>query len=78
MNQVRIITIILACMAAAFTGCSLVDEDLSDCESDHQLTYELSLVTNISTESLTLPLTFPSKTNSRLTSKGCSATMHMT
>ena len=37
-------------MAAAFTGCSLVDEDLRDCGTDYDLDYELKLVTNVSTE----------------------------
>ena len=35
---------------AAFTGCSLVDDNTSDCEADHKLTYELKLVTNMTTE----------------------------
>lgn len=37
-------------MAAALIGCSLVDEDMSDCESDVNIDYELRLVTNMSTE----------------------------
>lgn len=37
-------------MAAAFTGCALVDEDLRDCETDYNIDYELRLVTNLSTE----------------------------
>ena len=41
---------ILSVMAAAFTGCSLVDEDLTDCEADHKINYELRLVTNLTTE----------------------------
>ena len=44
---------ILSIMAAAlvvFQGCSLVDENLQDCETDHRLNYELRLVTNMSTE----------------------------
>lgn len=40
--------LILVHTAAAFIGCSLVDEDLRDCEYD--LNYELTLVTNVSTE----------------------------
>lgn len=40
----------LILLAAAFTGCSLVDEDLSDCGTDYNLDYTLTLVTNISTE----------------------------
>lgn len=31
-------------------ACSLVDEDLTACEAEYQLTYELQLVTNITTE----------------------------
>ena len=31
-------------------GCSLLDENLEDCEKDHLLNYELRLVTNMSTE----------------------------
>ena len=42
--------IILVLMAAIFTGCSLVDEDLSDCGTEYSLNYELTLVTNVSTE----------------------------
>lgn len=34
----------------ALVGCSLVDEDLTACEAEYQLTYELKLVTNITTE----------------------------
>ena len=34
----------------ALVGCSLVDEDLTDCETEYQLDYELQLVTNITTE----------------------------
>ena len=37
-------------MAAIFTGCSLVDEDLRDCGTEYSLDYELTLVTNVSTE----------------------------
>jgi len=44
--------LILAAVAAALVlkGCSLVDENLTDCEQDHLLNYELRLVTNMSTE----------------------------
>lgn len=41
---------ILIFLAAAFTGCSLVDEDMRDCETDYTLDYELRLVTNMTTE----------------------------
>ena len=34
----------------ALAGCSLVDQDLTACESEYQLAYELQLVTNITTE----------------------------
>lgn len=36
--------------AAAFFGCGLVDEDMSDCETDYDINYELKLVTNMTTE----------------------------
>lgn len=32
------------------TGCSLIDEDQSDCQNDFELDYQLRLVTNITTE----------------------------
>lgn len=32
------------------TGCSTIDEDLSDCGYDYEMNYELQLVTNIKTE----------------------------
>ena len=35
---------------AAFTGCRLVDEDLSDCAPEFDVDYELMLVTNLQTE----------------------------
>lgn len=41
---------IFVLLAAAFTGCSLVDEDQSDCGTNYNLDYTLTLVTNISTE----------------------------
>jgi len=34
----------------ALAGCSLIDDDLSDCGNDYQLDYELQLVTNLTTE----------------------------
>lgn len=42
----------LAAMAAALLsqGCSLVDENLSDCETDYMINYELRLITNMTTE----------------------------
>ena len=44
--------LVLAAMAAAllFQGCSLVDENLSDCETDYKINYELRLITNMTTE----------------------------
>jgi len=44
------IGLVLSVMAAAFTGCALVDEDMRDCEADHKINYELRLVTNLTTE----------------------------
>ena len=40
----------VALVTAALTGCSLVDENLSDCETDYHIDYELRLVTNMTTE----------------------------
>ena len=52
MKLYRHTILILAAMAEAllWQGCSLVDEDLSDCETDYFIDYELRLVTNMSTE----------------------------
>lgn len=36
--------------AALLTGCSVINDDLSDCGADIRLNYELHLVTNMSTE----------------------------
>ena len=41
---------ICALGTAAFTGCRLVDEDMSECGTDFNLDYELQLVTDITTE----------------------------
>lgn len=40
------------CLSALLllTGCSTIDDDLSECGNDYQMDYELQLVTNISTE----------------------------
>ena len=46
----RHICLLCALMATVFSGCSLVDEDMSDCETDFDLSYELRLVTNMTTE----------------------------
>ena len=32
------------------TGCSTIDEDMSDCGQDYRLDYELKLITNLVTE----------------------------
>ena len=37
-------------IAIAFSGCSMIDEDLSDCGEDLKLHYDLRLVTNLSIE----------------------------
>ena len=37
-------------LAAVLSGCSLVDENLSDCETDYHIDYQLRLVTNMTTE----------------------------
>ncbi|MBE6223081.1 MAG: hypothetical protein E7125_06455 [Bacteroidales bacterium] len=34
----------------ALVGCSLVDEDVRDCEADYSMDYEMQLVTNMTTE----------------------------
>ena len=41
---------VLVSLTAVFTGCSLVDEDLTACEGDFTINYELHLVTNMTTE----------------------------
>lgn len=45
-----LLTSICVLGAAAFTGCHLVDEDMSECGTDFNLDYELQLVTDITTE----------------------------
>lgn len=37
-------------LAAAISGCGLVDEDMRDCGTEYDLDYTLTLVTNVSTE----------------------------
>ena len=37
-------------MAAILIGCSLVDEDMSECGTEYDMDYDLTLVTNVSTE----------------------------
>lgn len=47
------VSIIPAALAAALLflqGCSLVDEDIRDCEADYHINYELRLVTNMDIE----------------------------
>lgn len=39
--------------AAFFTGCSLIDEDRSDCGKQQEVNYSLDLVTNLTTEIVT-------------------------
>lgn len=41
---------VLVGAALSLEGCSLIDEDLTDCGTDFQLDYQLRLVTNITTE----------------------------
>ena len=40
------------CLSALLllTGCSTIDDDLSDCGVDYQMDYHLQLVTNFNTE----------------------------
>lgn len=40
----------LTAAVVLLTGCSIIDDDLSNCGSGYQLGYELQLVTNLSTE----------------------------
>ncbi|MBQ6966218.1 MAG: hypothetical protein IJP82_11135 [Bacteroidaceae bacterium] len=41
---------VLVLLFVLMTGCSAIDDDLSDCGNEHQLDYELQLVTNMNTE----------------------------
>ena len=50
MQKARKHIILSVLVAAAFTGCSLVDEDMRDCETDYQVQDQLRLVTNMTTE----------------------------
>ena len=52
MPTLRHILLAFICVlgAAAFTGCRLVDEDMSECGKNFDLDYELQLVTDITTE----------------------------
>ena len=50
-------------MAVVFSGCSAIDEDLSDCDETLKLDYELHLVTNLSIE---LQKELDKKTDARL------------
>jgi hypothetical protein len=42
--------VLLLCGIASLVACSLVDEDMRDCDADYQMDYTLELVTNVSTE----------------------------
>ena len=42
--------ILFAFLSFSLIGCTLVDEDMSDCESSSEMDYELRLVTNLTTE----------------------------
>lgn len=48
--QSRIKYLFVMLLAATFTGCALVDEDMRDCETNYNIDYELRLVTNMTTE----------------------------
>ena len=48
--SIRQLLFFLLCGLAPFTACRLIDEDLSDCKTDYQVEYELSLVTNFNLE----------------------------
>ena len=48
--QLRFKYFIFVLLAYTFTGCALVDEDMSDCETTYNINYELRLVTNMTTE----------------------------
>ena len=50
MLKLRHITILFFFGVAAFTGCCLVDEDMSDCGEELDIDYQLQLVTNMHTE----------------------------
>ena len=43
-------TVLWVTIAVAQIGCSMIDEDLSECGEETQMDYELELVTNITTE----------------------------
>ena len=45
---------LLVAVSAGFSGCSMVDEDLSDCGEDFKMEYQLKLVTNMTTEMQTV------------------------
>ena len=52
--KMRLSWLLVSVMAAGVIGCSMIDEDLSDCltdpEAEYELDYELRLVTNMTTE----------------------------
>ena len=43
-------TVLLPSVAWLTAGCSAIDEDLSNCDNDYQVDYEIRLVTNMSIE----------------------------
>lgn len=55
----------LLLLAALLPGCSLIDEDLRDCGKKQDVTYELELLTNMSTE-LGAELGIPADASARL------------
>ncbi len=50
MQRIRTYIFLILTGVAAFTGCGLVDEDLSNCETDYRMDYELRLVADIKAE----------------------------
>ncbi len=50
LRVIKHIPLLLFGVILSFSACSLVDEDLTACEAEYQLTYELQLITNITTE----------------------------
>lgn len=48
--EFRLRHIAISILVAFASSCSLIDQDMSDCETDYHLDYELRLVTNMTTE----------------------------
>ena len=42
--------VLVMALAVAFHGCSVIDEDLSDCGDELRLDYDMHLVTNLNIE----------------------------